>query len=71
MFVPSPRHSRPVIFRRETHTNYPSSQPPHSHPHKMDAFAAITAFFTTVEDVSVPSNDETGGSGGNAYCVVA
>jgi hypothetical protein len=37
----------------------------------MDAFTAITTFFTTVEDVSVPRNEDDGGSGGNAYCVVA
>lgn len=37
----------------------------------MDAFAGIIAFFTTAEDTSVPSNEEAGGSGGNAYCVIA
>jgi len=37
----------------------------------MDSFATIVAFFTTAEGSSLPTNEESGGSGGNAYCVVA
>ena len=41
----------------------------------MDSFATIVSFFTTapteVEGSSLPTNEETSGSGGNAYCVVA
>ncbi|KAJ8519429.1 hypothetical protein ONZ45_g3620 [Pleurotus djamor] len=50
-----------------------------SHPHHpvMDAFTAITNFFTAtsnVEDTTVaqpPINEEGSGSGGGAYCVIA
>jgi hypothetical protein len=41
----------------------------------MDSFTTIISFFTTaptqVEGSSLPTNEETSGSGGNAYCVVA
>jgi hypothetical protein len=39
----------------------------------MDAFSTISLFFgaSTVEDVSVPSDEEKTSSSGNAYCVVA
>jgi hypothetical protein len=42
----------------------------------MDSFATIVSFkfFTTAptaEGSSLPTNEENGGSGGNAYCVVA
>jgi hypothetical protein len=39
----------------------------------MDAFSTISLFFgaSTAEDVSVPTNEETTGGSGNAYCVVA
>lgn len=41
----------------------------------MDAFLTISNLFTSPsnidDDVSVPINEETKGSNGNAYCVVA
>lgn len=40
----------------------------------MDSFATIVSFFTaapTAEGSSLPTNEETGGSSANAYCVVA
>jgi hypothetical protein len=40
----------------------------------MDSFSIISAFFSSAEDITVsfpPTNEEDGGSGSNAYCVVA
>jgi hypothetical protein len=35
----------------------------------MDSFATVTLIVANVD--SIPTNEETSGSGGNAYCVVA
>lgn len=35
----------------------------------MDSFATVTVIVANVD--SIPTNEETGGSGANAYCVIA